>query len=208
MFGIVRNAWIDEVRARARRERLFGGQLLARGALSRALSTQLASDQSPSAAAQIGVSFRARGGTYCRTFALRDAHSQDRTLAGLACHERDTWQIEVLTPREAARPVRIEWPQGRRRRRFYRPSRTGSRAIRSTHAARPQRASMDGSRESTRTAHEAFACLHPELRRASCPSPHHPGSLVKTQRRSLCQVQRGRAGWFGKRPAYWHLLYF
>jgi hypothetical protein len=78
-----------------------GGQLLARGALARALSTQLASDQSPSAAEQIGVSFRARGGMYCRTFALSDAHSQDRTLTGLACHERDTWQLEVLTPGES-----------------------------------------------------------------------------------------------------------
>jgi hypothetical protein len=81
-----------------------GGQLLARGALARALSTQLASDQSPSAAVQIGVSFRARGGTYCRTFAVSDAHSQDRALTGLACHERDTWQIEVLTPGESRTP--------------------------------------------------------------------------------------------------------
>ena len=81
-----------------------GGQLLARGALAQALSAQLASNQSQSSAVQIGVSFRARGGTYCRTFALSDAQSQERTLAGLACHERGTWQIEVLAPGEARAP--------------------------------------------------------------------------------------------------------
>jgi hypothetical protein len=81
-----------------------GGELLARGALAQALSAQLASNQSQSSTVQIGVSFRARGGTYCRTFALSDAQSRERTLAGLACHERGTWQIEVLAPGEKRAP--------------------------------------------------------------------------------------------------------
>jgi hypothetical protein len=81
-----------------------GGQLLARGALAQALSAQLVSTQSSSSSVQIGVSFRGRGGTYCRTFALHGNQKSARTLAGLACHERSTWQIEVLAPGEARAP--------------------------------------------------------------------------------------------------------
>ncbi len=68
------------------------GQVLASGALARALSEQLASHQPPGAPVQIGVSFRARNGDYCRTFVLRE----QGTLAGLACREREAWRLEVL----------------------------------------------------------------------------------------------------------------
>jgi len=68
------------------------GQVLASGALARALSEQLASDQPPGAAVQIGVSFRARNGDYCRTFVLR----QKSALAGLACRGHEVWRLEVL----------------------------------------------------------------------------------------------------------------
>ncbi len=68
------------------------GQVLASGALALALSEQLASDQPPGAAVQIGVSFRARNGDYCRTFVLR----QKSALAGLACRGHEVWRLEVL----------------------------------------------------------------------------------------------------------------
>jgi hypothetical protein len=68
------------------------GQVLASGALARALSEQLASNQPPGAPVQIGVSFRARNGDYCRTFVLRERS----TLAGLACRGHEAWRLEVL----------------------------------------------------------------------------------------------------------------
>jgi len=77
------------------------GQLLARGALAEALATQLASNQPRSSAAQIGISFRARSGEYCRTFVLGDAQSSGSTLAGLACHENGAWRVELLAPGES-----------------------------------------------------------------------------------------------------------
>ncbi len=68
------------------------GQVLASGALARALTGQLASNQPPGAPVQIGVSFRARNGDYCRTFVLRD----ESALAGLACRAQHAWRLEVL----------------------------------------------------------------------------------------------------------------
>jgi hypothetical protein len=73
------------------------GQMLASGVLSSALSNQLASTQPPDAPVHIGVSFRTGDGTYCRTFALRERQA----LAGLACHERGSWQLQVLARSEA-----------------------------------------------------------------------------------------------------------
>jgi len=69
-----------------------GGKLLASGELARALSVQLAHEQSTAAAVQIGVSFRSRTAQYCRTFLLRDREQ----LAGLACREGEQWQLEML----------------------------------------------------------------------------------------------------------------
>jgi hypothetical protein len=73
--------------------RSAGGALVARGQLARALSNQLAAEQSPSSAVQIGVSFRARSGDYCRTFALSGAVSP----SGLACRHGAEWQVQALT---------------------------------------------------------------------------------------------------------------
>jgi hypothetical protein len=76
------------------------GQLLAAGALDKALSNQLASEQPSQAPVQIGVSFRSKGGNYCRTFQVRArAH-----LAGLACRDEDKWRLEALAQSEAASP--------------------------------------------------------------------------------------------------------
>jgi len=76
------------------------GQLLAAGALDKALSNQLASDQPPEAPVQIGVSFRSKGGNYCRTFQLRE-HTN---LAGLACRDQDKWRLEAVAQSEAGPP--------------------------------------------------------------------------------------------------------
>jgi negative regulator of sigma E activity len=74
------------------------GQLLASGALRQALSNQLAGPQTGAAPVQIGVSFRSKGGHYCRTFQLRETTS----LAGLACNEAGNWNLEIVARAEAA----------------------------------------------------------------------------------------------------------
>jgi hypothetical protein len=68
------------------------GQLLARGTLADALSHQLASTQSPQAPVQMGVSYLAKDGEYCRTFTLRERGS----LAGLACRSSRDWHVQML----------------------------------------------------------------------------------------------------------------
>jgi hypothetical protein len=68
------------------------GKVLASGALSQALSEQLASNQVADAPVHVGVSFLSRNGDYCRTFTLRDKNA----VAGLACREGDSWRLEAL----------------------------------------------------------------------------------------------------------------
>jgi hypothetical protein len=72
------------------------GQLLAHGALARALTAQLASSQAANANVQIGVSFRAHSGEYCRTFSLSRDGGNGSALAGLACRSRRDWHVDVL----------------------------------------------------------------------------------------------------------------
>lgn len=72
------------------------GQVLARGALADALADQLAANQTAAAPVRIGVSFRARSGEYCRTFAM----SAPGALAGLACRAGDSWRVRVLARAE------------------------------------------------------------------------------------------------------------
>jgi hypothetical protein len=66
------------------------GALVANGALARALDEQRASTQSQDAAVQVGISFRARDGGYCRSFTLRSART-----AGLACRTAGEWRVAV-----------------------------------------------------------------------------------------------------------------
>ncbi len=68
------------------------GELRASGVLERALSGQLASDQTAAAPVQIGVSFRSKSGNYCRSFMLREPNS----LAGLACRDDNEWHVQML----------------------------------------------------------------------------------------------------------------
>jgi len=73
---------------------LQNGELVARAALARALNQQLAGAAPEGALAQMGVSFRSRSGTYCRTFVLNQAHP----IAGLACHQDQDWYIKAVAP--------------------------------------------------------------------------------------------------------------
>ena len=67
------------------------GTLTARGKLDTALTRQLASaPPAAGSAITIGVSFVAKEGQYCRTFAVGGA-------AGLACRSGGQWTIPVLT---------------------------------------------------------------------------------------------------------------
>lgn len=66
------------------------GALVARGALARALDSQLASTQRAEDPVQIGLTFRGHDGNYCRSFMLTRA-----ATAGLACRAAGEWQIPV-----------------------------------------------------------------------------------------------------------------
>jgi hypothetical protein len=63
-------------------------QIIGSGALQRALSTQLASDQT-NRPVRIGITFLSKSGQYCRTFRLQE-------LAGLACNETGSWKLMVM----------------------------------------------------------------------------------------------------------------
>jgi hypothetical protein len=73
------------------------GALVARGALARALDSQLASTQRPEDPVQIGLTFRSQDGSYCRSFTLPRA-----ATAGLACRAAGEWRIPVTTAAAAA----------------------------------------------------------------------------------------------------------
>jgi hypothetical protein len=72
------------------------GRLVARGELDYALTNRLATATRESNV-RIGISFRDRGGGYCRTFHMQ----REAPVAGLACRSGDDWQLRVLA---AARP--------------------------------------------------------------------------------------------------------
>jgi hypothetical protein len=69
-----------------------GGEVLARGQLAQALSSQLAADQPSRSGVLIGLSFLAKSGDYCRTFSLAAAVPQ----SGLACRHGKGWQVQAL----------------------------------------------------------------------------------------------------------------
>jgi hypothetical protein len=64
-----------------------GGALVARGQLAKALSNQLAAEQSRNSTVRIGLSYLAKTGDYCRTFALSGTVSP----SGLACRHGEEW---------------------------------------------------------------------------------------------------------------------
>jgi hypothetical protein len=72
------------------------GRLVAQGALREALSHQLAGDQAHESSVQIGLSYVAKSGAYCRAFATQSTQS----MAGIACHDDDEWVVRLLAPGE------------------------------------------------------------------------------------------------------------
>jgi anti-sigma factor RsiW len=68
------------------------GELVAGAGLAEALSSQLSADHPPGTVATTGLSFRAKTGDYCRTFALTATHAN----SGLACREGGSWKLKVL----------------------------------------------------------------------------------------------------------------
>ncbi|HKU16651.1 MAG TPA: hypothetical protein VJQ52_19825 [Steroidobacteraceae bacterium] len=84
------------------------GRIVAGGALAQALSQQLSSEEGTSI--DIGLTFRARSGEYCRTFGARSA----APVTGFACHEADGWRIDMLSAaprRESSGPYRMAGTQ-------------------------------------------------------------------------------------------------
>ena len=69
---------------------LSNGVMMAKGDLASALETQLASAQQD-APIRIGLSFKQRGGGWCRSF-------EGSIMSGVACREGDGWQVEQLVP--------------------------------------------------------------------------------------------------------------
>ena len=67
------------------------GQIVASGALAQALSQQLSSEDG--AGIDIGLTFRAKSGEYCRTFGARSP----TPVVGFACREADAWRIDTLS---------------------------------------------------------------------------------------------------------------
>nr|WP_087574160.1 anti-sigma factor [Sphingomonas sp. CDS-1] len=66
------------------------GAMVARGELASALETQLASAQED-APIHIGLSFRRKGGGWCRSF-------EGQAVSGVACREGEGWQVQQLVP--------------------------------------------------------------------------------------------------------------
>ena len=73
------------------------GALTARGKLDTALTRQLASAPAAGDGVRIGVSFVAKDGQYCRTFAMGAA-------SGLACRAGGGWTVPVLVEGEGGAP--------------------------------------------------------------------------------------------------------
>lgn len=86
MFAVERDPFVTE-----------GGLMFARGALDTALTEQAGGATNHETHIEIGVSYRAKGGEYCRTFTLKDAQA----LGGLACRRGSQWTIDALTRTKA-----------------------------------------------------------------------------------------------------------
>jgi hypothetical protein len=90
--GLVGGALIQWLSAPAALTEIRDGSMLAHGALARALNEQLAASPGAAAQVRIGLTFRARSGSYCRTFTI----SASRALFGLACRSQQQWQVLTL----------------------------------------------------------------------------------------------------------------
>jgi hypothetical protein len=66
----------------------------ASGALADALSHRLAAETDPTGVIELGLSYRALDGEFCRTFVLPKAGT--RALGGLACRDDAGWEVRWL----------------------------------------------------------------------------------------------------------------
>jgi hypothetical protein len=98
MVGVLTGVLLQRLFTAGALTEFHDGSLLARGALAQALSEQLASNASAGAAVRVGLSFKSRSGNYCRTFAISGNH----LLSGLACRDRERWQVLNLVTTEGA----------------------------------------------------------------------------------------------------------
>jgi hypothetical protein len=98
VVGLMAGALNQRLSAPAALTEFHDGSLLARGALAQALSGQLAGAAPSGAEVRVGLTFKARSGNYCRTFAL----SGNRLIAGLACRDQEQWQVLNLVGAEGA----------------------------------------------------------------------------------------------------------
>jgi hypothetical protein len=73
------------------------GRIIASGPLAQALSEQLSSEDNKDI--DIGLSFRAKNGEYCRTFGANSSN----LVVGFACRDAEVWRIDML-----ATPPRTE----------------------------------------------------------------------------------------------------
>jgi hypothetical protein len=73
------------------------GRVLARGPLDSALTEQSGGSIDRETGIQIGVSYLAKNGDFCRTFTLK----AEQVLAGLACRRDAQWIIDALTRTKA-----------------------------------------------------------------------------------------------------------
>ncbi len=76
-----------------------GGNMVASGALSNALDTQLAATQAPASTIRIGTSFADQSGSYCRTF-------ESTVVDGIACNSDGDWQLRQTVSGEKATQYR------------------------------------------------------------------------------------------------------
>lgn len=68
------------------------GRMLAHGALATALTEHTGGSTDPETDIQVGMSYLAKSGDYCRTFTLK----HEQALAGLACRRDSQWTIDAL----------------------------------------------------------------------------------------------------------------
>lgn len=92
LLGVALSQWAMQPEPASLQAGKDGG-LIASGALARGLQEQLASRPEPGAMVAVGLTFRDRGGRYCRSFVIREANR----WAGLGCRQADgRWQVPVV----------------------------------------------------------------------------------------------------------------
>lgn len=93
VLGVLVGPWIPRLAGEEPDIHAHGAGLAASGNLAKALTGQLASEQSPSDPIRIAVSFVADSGEYCRAFVTR---REDGSIAGIACRAGNVWRIRAL----------------------------------------------------------------------------------------------------------------